>query len=158
MSEGRQTASLNIGKLTPRSAKYPQDKGFRADIRDQMKELSTILNSVFNQIEDASPALMLNALHSTFLKSQTYCPIATGAMKESGYLETVSQARGNVKVEMGYGKGGQPSYTMFVHENINAYHKPPTRAKWLQAAVYEDLSGLLGKLQAEYKMLLGGLG
>lgn len=151
------SVSLQIGKLTPRTAKYPSDSSFRADIRAQMKELTDVLNSLFDQLENNSAEAIKSALGPTFLKSQTYCPYLTGALRNSGYLETVSSGKGNIKVEMGYGKGGQPPYTMFVHENINTYHKPPTRAKWLQAAVYEDISTFLPKLQQEYvEMMQGG--
>jgi hypothetical protein len=151
---GTATLSLRIGKLTVRNPVYPYEPGFVNSIRSQMKELADIISSAFDQMENASPILIKNALEPTFEKSQMYCPVDTGDMLASGYLEAVDTSKGNVRVEMGYGKGGNPPYTVYVHE-VPHYHKPPTRWKWLQAAVNEDMPDMLGRLQAEYANFMG---
>lgn len=91
------------------------------------------------------------ALMPTFAKSKIYCPKKTGALVFSGYLEIVGRMAhvfGGITpvVEMGYGKGNYPPYTMIVHETLEYYHKPPTRAKWLQVALQEDQSKILPRI------------
>jgi hypothetical protein len=91
------------------------------------------------------------ALMPTFAKSQVYCPKKTGSLVFSGYLEVVGRmayALGGVSpvVEMGYGKGNNPFYTMIVHESMEYYHKPPTRAKWLEVALQEDKNRIVPRI------------
>lgn len=148
---------LNIARMQARTAKFPSEVGYRESLRSQFRELEEILTHVFEQLESASPSIIYNVLLPTFEKSQLYVPVATGAMKESGYLEITSSVRGSQRVEMGYGRGGSPWYTMYVHENLNSYHRSPTRAKWLQSAVYEDMPAMLKNLSNEYAKYMFGV-
>jgi hypothetical protein len=88
-------------------------------------------------VEESMPDVLYEALVPTFGKSQEYCPIDTGALRESGYLE-ITEFRRRPRVEIGYGVGGDPDYAAKVHENMEYRHKAPTRAKWLQVALEED--------------------
>lgn len=112
------------------------------------------LNSVLDQFQTVTPRIMLEALEPTFQKSQDYCPVDTGRMKHSGYLEIMTN-RGNPRVEMGYGFRGNPPYTGIQHEDPNFRHTAPTRYKWLQAAVMEDLDAIEGRIAAAYKGFIG---
>jgi hypothetical protein len=154
MPREQSVVKLNIARMQARTAKYPSEQGYRESVRDQFRELQYALESVYQQLEDASPAIMYNALLPTFDKSQMYVPVKTGDLKASGYLEITDTVRGSQRVELGYGRGGQPWYAMYVHENLNSYHKPPTRAKWLQEAVYEDLPELPNRLARMYQMFM----
>lgn len=124
------------------------------------RALSDMLIGILDQVYDASEEIMLEALEPTFEKSQMYCPVETGKLKNSGYLE-VNAFRGNPRVEIGYGFGGSPKnkmgkpYTAYVHEMLELKHEPPTRAKWLQAAVMEDLDLIMERLSIGYKTSLG---
>ena len=99
-----------------------------------------------------APRATAIALLPTFAKSQIYCPKKTGDLVSSGYLEVKNRfasifSRGvEPFVEMGYGKNGQPPYALIVHEMMEYYHKPPTRAKWLEAAMKEDFPRLLPRI------------
>lgn len=92
-------------------------------------------------VEEAVPDILYEALIPTFEKSQEYCPKDTGALRESGYLE-ITEFRRRPRVEIGYGLGGEPEYTAKVHENMEYKHKAPTRAKWLQIALEEDAEAI----------------
>lgn len=142
--------SIRVGKLTSKRALFPTEPGYIEQMKATTKELEDILFQLMQDIVDASPAAMVNALQPTFEKSQVYCPLDTGDLRASGYLE-VTQFRGNPRVELGYARGGNPSYGVVVHENTSFYHKPPTRSKWLQAAMMEDLPMIYSRLGAEYK-------
>lgn len=148
------TPSIRIGKLSSRGSKEPWEAGYVSSMRATMSQLISIVSDLQKQIEGASPEIMIQVLQPTFDKSQDYCPIKTGDLKASGYLE-VTSFRGSPRVEMGYARGGNPHYAVIVHEDMETYHRPPTRAKWLQAAMLEDESGYLDQLGALYKSAMG---
>lgn len=114
-----------------------ESAGFARSMKNAMQDVIANYQEFVDSVEEASPEILMNALQPTFEKSQSYCPVNTGAMKESGYLENTS-FRGNPRVEIGYGKNGNPPYTAKQHENLEFRHKAPTRAKWLQVALEED--------------------
>lgn len=142
---------INVGKLSVRRPMYPSESGYVSQMRSQMLELQHILNDLFDAMEYASPDIMLAALGPTFEISKVLCPKDTGALVESGYLETTSTAKGATRVEIGYARGGNPSYAIYVHEMTEYNHAPPTMAKWLQAAVMGDLDNIFKRLRDGYQ-------
>jgi hypothetical protein len=65
-------------------------------------------------------------------RSQVYVPVLTGKLKASGHLETYGSGFRMV-VHVIY----DVPYAVYVHENTNAYHAPPTSAKFLTLALSE---------------------
>lgn len=142
---------LNVGFGTAGATRsYPTEAGYVESIKRQTKSMTDRLIDIMNQFKDVSEDLMVEALQPTFEKSQMYCPIDTGALRASGYLEKAG-FRGNPRVEIGYARGGQPDYAVRVHENMEWNHAIPTRAKWLQAAVLEDTDAIYDRLGRLYK-------
>lgn len=45
-------------------------------------------------------------------------------------------------------------YAALVHERMGVFHKPPTRAKFLQSAMEEELSGVLAHAAVLYAAVL----
>jgi hypothetical protein len=151
------TAKLVCGKLRVSKPVYPSEPGYVAAVNAQMKELATILQSVFDQFEAVSPNVCLEAVQPTFELSQYYVPVKTSDLKNSGYCE-ITGSKGRV-VEVGYAKGGSPHYAMYVHEILEYHHEPPTRSKFLQAAMMEDLSNIYQRLSWSYaEFMQGGAG
>lgn len=111
------------------------------DASASMRGIIQNYTKLIRHIESVTPEVLLEALQPTFEKSQEYCPVDTGALKESGYLEIV-EYRTRPTVQIGYGFGGIPPYTPQVHENMEWNHEPPTRAKWLQVALEEDSNAI----------------
>lgn len=125
----------------------------RRDTRSARQGMRNVIKNYRRFIEDVEgvlPETLLEALEPTFEKSQVYCPIDKGNMRASGYLE-ITSFRGEARVEIGYGRGGNPDYTAKQHENLEYKHKEPTRAKWLQVALEEDADQikqiLIGRLR-----------
>lgn len=142
---------LSGGRGRSRYASYAE---FRNATQQSMAEVQKQILSIFDQLEDASEEIMLQALEPTFEKALTWCPVDTGDMRNSGYLEKVG-TKGKPKVEIGFAKYGYPDYTVYVHENLAMPHAEPTRAKWLEAAVMEDLDLIDERLQKGYKAFMG---
>ncbi len=150
---GRNPVKLVVGKQQNRMLNS-LDASFAASVQAAMTELQGNLEYILDQFEGATPEIMYDALEPTFEKSQEYCPVDTGDMKASGYLDIV-EFRGNPKVEMGYGKGGVPFYTAYVHEMVEMPHKAPTRAKWVEVAINEDTFDIIDRVSDGYKQFMG---
>lgn len=145
--------------MTGRRLKYQTIIGSQngRDAASQAKQLTTTLLSILDQFQDVTPEIALSALEPTFAKSKMYCPKDTGRLVASGYLQVMG-GKSRPRVEIGYGKGGIPHYTAIVHEDTGMAHKEPTRAKWLQAAVFEDLSQIEARLGGAYTSFMNGSG
>ena len=116
---------------------YPSQARYAEAINAQMASVTKELNSIIDQFEDMTPEIMLEALEPTFEKSKRYCPKDTEELVASAYLE-ITEFRGKPRVEMGYAKHGHPFYAAYVHEIPTYEHDPPTRYKFLEAALKED--------------------
>lgn len=148
-----QRFSAHVGKKTMGRTQFASDPGFYSSVKANLKNVVDDLNYVMKGMAEASPDIIYNAMVPTFEKSQEYVPYNTGALHDSGYLEIVSR-RGNIRVEMGYGAGGNPFYATVVHEDVSVFHKPPTRSKYLQAAMEEDFYEMWKRIQAAYQVML----
>lgn len=127
--------------------------GYTRDIREQMRAIEKNFGKFVQEAEKVTPSVLREALTPTFEKSQKYCPVDTGDLKKSGYLEVRKQGR-KIQSEIGYGKGNRPFYAVFVHEMLNYKHKAPTRAKFLQAALQEDAHLISRRIRAAYKRMV----
>lgn len=145
---------LKVGKTFVKSPKYMSEANYVTEVNRGMKSIEKDLLYIIQQFEDVTPEFMKDALQPTFDKSQTYVPFRGGTLKNSGYLEIV-EYRGSPKVEMGYGAGGRPDYTVYVHEMVEIPHAAPTQAKFLERAVNEDMGDLIDRLAASYKNFMG---
>jgi hypothetical protein len=122
--------------------------------RSQMQNVVNNMNRFVAHMGDQMPEILREALEPTFDKSQRYVPIDTGVLKDSGYLVVVKRPSG-AAAEIGYSKDGHPYYGIFVHENLEAHHKSPTRAKFLQAALEEDESAIQRRILDAVKQASG---
>ena len=151
----RRLLRARVGAARISTNMEPSQAGYTRAIRAQMEQIERNLTEVIKQITEETPEILLEALEPTFRKSQLYVPVNTGDLKRSGYLEVKKSASG-ATVEIGYGKGGHPNYAVYVHELTGYYHKPPTRAKFLQAAIEEDMDAIRDRLETAYRNMVGG--
>jgi len=76
------------------------------------------------------------AAKMVYTRAQKYVPVDTGALRESGRVETNNKAGLAAESYVSYGGEAAP-YALWVHENLEATHAPPTCARWLAKAVRE---------------------
>jgi hypothetical protein len=145
---------LKVGKTNVRTTGYPSESGFVRQVNQGMRKIQEDLGYIIQQFEDVTPEFMLEAMRPIFDESQRIVPVRTSALKDSGYLEIV-EFRGSPKVEIGYAKGGNPWYAVYVHEMIEIPHRPPTQAKYLEKPVNDGLGALIDTLAAQYKEFMG---
>lgn len=126
-----------------------------SDLARQMEALTRQFQSWTAHMTEQSGQILKDSLQPTFEKSQEYCPKKTGALRASGYVEVrrVGVLRG-WQAEIGYGRGGQPTYAPIVHE-MPIRHAPPTRWKWLQFAIQEDGAAIQQRIVEGYRTASG---
>lgn len=101
----------------------------------------------------ATPDVVHNALVPVFDKSQEYVPVRSGELKQSGQLN-VTSAGDKVVGEITY---GNPIawYAALVHEYVWLNHEPPTRAKYLQSALEEEIDNFMTSIALDYSLVMG---
>lgn len=144
---------VKMGMSRMRVPQFASEPRFLRDVQKMVKTLEDEFEYIFDQFEDVTPDIVYDALKPTFDKSQVYVPHLTGQLKDSGYLE-VTQRGKHPYVEIGYGKGGKPRYAPVVHE-LPTFHEHPTRSKFLEAAVNEDLFDVYDRVAEGYRRFMG---
>ena len=134
----------DFGNIKPFRAKVGLGGSFGSGPLSSSAQFTQQVNAQFDAILDnykgfvesvvsQGAEVVMAALQPTFDESQEIVPVKTGALKESGYLESVGS-----QVEIGYGRGGDPEYAPIVHEDLEAHHAPPTQAKFLQQPLEQN--------------------
>jgi hypothetical protein len=105
--------------------------GNLAEVVDQLDRYSEgFVDGAFKGAIEAATAILE--------RSQTYCPIDTGALRSTARLTAELSEIDRSSVDMTYGGADSIApYAAIVHENLEARHNPPTQAKYLQRAVDE---------------------
>lgn len=146
---------LRAGRFAVRKTLDVASAAYTRQMREQMRSIEGQIRSIIKDIESATPEALEAALRPTFELSQKYVPVDTGKLKRSGFLESVSGDRKIPRVVIGYGKRGRPPYAVFVHERTDLRHKSPTRSKFLQAAVEEDIDNIRRRLLSSLTLKAG---
>lgn len=125
-----------------------------------IKELSKIVNNGGDKaLKAMAKGLYLEATMA-FNESQTLVPVDTGILRASGHVNSPKIDNDSVEITIAYGGPATP-YAIFVHERIYApsgkkvYHRPPTRAKFLETPVKRRAKGMGGRLTQLVKLELG---
>lgn len=83
-------------------------------------------------------------------------PIEYGTLRASGHVTFPAYPSTTiVEVTIGFGGPAAP-YAIYVHENPEAYHRPPTRSKFLESTFLDAAGHAEQELAARMKTLFGG--
>lgn len=145
---------LHVGKQFSRNVGHASDPYFTQSMQSTMRELTDTLLDILDQFSDASAEIMEEAIEPTMDLADYYCPKDTHRLVNSRFIE-VRNFRGKPRLEAGYARGGVPHYGAFVHEATWVPHRAPTRSKWLQAAMMEDLNNIYDRLGQGYRAFMG---
>lgn len=144
----RALVGSKTGSLGPEPA-----GGFDRDPRAAFARISRKLSAIVAGLKDVAPEAMLYAMEPTFKASQKEVPVDTMDLRSSGYM-VLGGSKSAPVVEIGYAKGGKPRYAVIVHEDMEAQHARPTKAKFLEDPINRDLDKYLGRL---YEAINNGL-
>lgn len=124
------------------------NKSFSGDARASMQRVLSNYAQLIKNIRNILPGALEKALTPTFEKALRYCPVDTGKLVASGKL--ISGRGGYYKpyARISFGDEGLIHYAAIVHERTDLHHDAPTRAKYLQSAMEEDLGEFKGRIVA----------
>lgn len=83
-------------------------------------------------------------------KALQWVPVDTEALKRSGHVEVSGTGKGS-RARVVFGGRRDTYYALYVHENLQAFHKPPTCAKFLEKAA-RDRAGTMASIVASELM------
>ena len=132
----RVVARSHMGSRYKRSSQGATVAALQDNFKASLAEILQGLTEFIDGVRGNAGEILVEALEPTFGKALEYCPVASGTLRDSGYLELEEGKKSSV-VAIGFGRGGQPDYAIFVHE-IPRAHEAPTRHKFLQDALDED--------------------
>jgi hypothetical protein len=111
--------------------KYPNGFDCVTGVSSFFKILERHKKDTGQKLEDG----MLKYAMVVMKKGDYYCPKDTLDLVNSGHI--IVEGKGlNVKFRVTYG-GEDAPYALWVHEDLEKYHEPPTCAKWLERAIRE---------------------
>jgi hypothetical protein len=118
-----------------------------------MAQIEKSLAKVLNQIEGITGDVLWEACEPIFDKALEYVPYDTGKLHDSGFYELTETASGP-RLTIGFAAQSNPPYAVLVHENMEFFHEPPTRAKFLQSAIEEEGPKVASNIQRMLKRRL----
>lgn len=127
---------------------------FTQSVRQSMAGIIAEYRRWITHIDSQAADVLLEALQPTLDMSQEIVPVATGALKESGYLEKRTVG-GLSSVEIGYARGGNPDYAVIVHEDPDIQHKAPTQYKFLQQPLEQDAENVRERVISGLRLISG---
>lgn len=81
-------------------------------------------------------------------QSKVLVPVDTGALKESFFKE-VKVSSGRIGLNIGYDEKDELGYAVIVHEHPEYRHEPPTRNKFLEIPLKNNLRNLKKSVEEE---------
>jgi hypothetical protein len=112
-----------------------------------LREVIARLGAVPQGVMQALETELYLEVNDVFIASQELVPVDTGALKSSGMVEGPIVDGTTVEVSIGYG-GAAEDYALVVHEDLTAFHEPPTQAKYLEQPAVEAVEGMSERLAA----------
>ena len=79
---------------------------------------------------------MVQELESVMAESQLECPVDKGILVATGAVEDPVITPGSITCGLGYGT----NYGIHVHERLDVFHMPPTKAKFLEDPLMRRLT------------------
>lgn len=118
--------------------------------RAGMAAIISQYEAFIKQMKGMTPDVLRNAMQPVFDKSQEYVPKKTGELAASGKLTVGAGPR--LEANITYGNA-TAWYAAVIHEHVWLNHEPPTRAKYLQSAMEEELDSFLVSIAIDYGVI-----
>jgi hypothetical protein len=144
---------INIGRAYIRADGDSAD-ALAISMQEAFKEVTSSYTDYVKQLEGYMPNDLMLALQPTLELAAYYCPKDTEALVNSRYI-AVEAYRGGCRVEMGFAKGNDPDYAVYVHE-MPYKHEAPTCDKFMQRAIDEDYFNVVQRVTDYVAIRTGG--
>lgn len=118
------------------------------------------LDSLITTVKQVSPRAtnflfseMLSTVYEAFNQSQIQVPRRYGILAASGNVQVLSESP--IEITISYG-GPAAGYAYWVHENLTARHKAPTKAKYLEDPVTVAMAKMEPRVQSRVEGAIMG--
>lgn len=123
-------------------------KDFRLEVEGMSELLEMLVKGGRNAVELSGRYLYAHAV-KVFEVSQLEVPVDTGALRSSGFITQPFVFGNQVAISIVYGQAAAP-YALWVHEIMEYYHEPPTKAKFLE----DPLTNSLEEFRVGFRQVL----
>ena len=146
--------SISVGNKQYKASDVSSAAQLGRVLQPLLNDIAKDFRDYTRKVNDFMPEDLAAALGPTLDLSLVYVPKLTHALADSAYLE-VANFRNGARVEIGYGRGGDPDYAIYVHE-IPYKHAAPTSDKFLQKAIDEDYFNVVQRVTHRVRARLSG--
>lgn len=120
---------------------------------DGFDRMAAALRSAATRVQPSVEKVLYKGGLRVFARSQRLVPVLTGALRASGQVHAPAFIGRVLQVTITYG-GAAAGYAVYVHENLEAKHRSPTRAKFLETPLKQELPMIVKALrQLQYDLL-----
>lgn len=158
MSTVKKPIKAIFGQRLPGRVSAGSQASFRKEAttsaRADMSKILARYSELTKNLHANTPDVLINALTPAFDKSQEYVPVKTGDLANSGVLSAEIAGADEAEASITYGSA-EIWYAAQVHEYVWLNHKAPTRSKYLQAALEEELDSFIVSAAVDYATMLG---
>ncbi len=112
-------------------------KDYRLEVEGMHNLLDMLVRGGRDAVSVSGRYLYAHAV-KVFERSQFEVPVDTGALRSSGYITQPFVAGNQIAISIVYGQAAAP-YALWVHEMMESYHEPPTKAKFLEDPLTNSL-------------------
>ena len=130
----------------------PSGKSFEISLTGA-KEVKAVLARLIARAPQELGGALYREAESIMTSAKAITPVDTGVLKGSGHVQIPKVLGTQVSVELGFG-GAASGYAVYVHEDPNARHTPPTQYKYLEQPVRAAESGMLARLAKDLERAL----
>lgn len=158
MAVRRKSIQVSFGRLPGRVGAGTQASLRKFTISEARNSMAAVIDQysrMIKSLKTVTPDALENAMMPAFEKSQEYVPFKTGALKASGKLSVTRSDPPEAEITYGTNENPNVWYAALVHEFVWLNHEPPTRAKYLQAAMEEELDAMMTSLAIDYAAAMG---
>lgn len=114
--------------------------GLTVEIID-MGKVTAALSGLSIRVAEAAEASIMETAERIFERSQIEVPKDTHALEKSGRIEESEISDGGeMTVSVAYGDE-IVDYALIVHEDMQAHHEPPTKAKYVEDPARAEMEG-----------------
>lgn len=144
-------ASIGVKRVAT-TAPAVASQGYARAMNAQFKAIMDSYKKMLDVIDEVVPDIMVEALEPTLKLAQYYCPKDTHRLVNSGFVEKRPSTRNQMNAVIGFAKNGFPDYAAIVHERVDIPHAAPTRSKFLETALLEDMGNVFGRIVTRCKI------
>ena len=116
-------------------------------------QLKGDLERLKTQYSEATASALFLELSVIMRESHDECPVEFGRLRSTGVVSDPEMLPGLIKCKMGY----STEYAIFVHEILENYHAPPTKAKFLEDPVNRNIDKVPQAINKRIANLIGGI-